>query len=201
MKLRELICIIFSLFSLVTVSYAQGESAATSPQIKWLSFDEVEALLKTEKKKLIVDIYREGCGWCRKMEEETFQDDIIVDYINRHYYAVKMDAAQKESITFQGETYGFVNSGKHGHHELAMKITQGEQGLPSVVFLDENVDVIQSFTGYQSPDDFEKVMTYFGEDHHFKTPWIRYEAIYEPRNKTRNKLQINTLAAPAPSSN
>ncbi len=171
-----IICIIFALFSISV--FAQQ---AATPQIEWLSFEQVEEKMKTEKKKLIVAIYRDACGWCKKMEETTFQEPFIIDYVNRNFYAVKLNAEQEEDITFQGETYQFVKSGKRGHHELAVKITRGEQGSPSIVFLNEEVEIIQSLTGYKEPLYLEKLMTYFAEDHHRKTPWIRYESIYQPR--------------------
>lgn len=198
MKLREIICIVFLSISIVAFSFAQESEflgAKNISSVEWLSFEEVEEKLAKERKKLLVGIYRDGCGWCKKMEEETFKDPVIVDYIKRNFYAVKLNAEGQESITFQGKTYGFVKNGKRGHHELAIEITRGEQGLPATVFLDEDVNIIQSFSGYQSPEEFEKVMTYFGEDHHFTTPWTRYDAIYQPANK-RKRLMINSLTAP-----
>lgn len=182
-----IICIIFTMFS-ITI-FAQHTATTEASQIEWLSFEEVEEKMKLEEKKMIVDIYRGGCEWCRKMERETFQEPSIINYINDHFYAVKLDAGKQGSITFQGETYEFVKKGKHGHHELAVKITRGEQGLPSIVFLDESLNVIQNFSGYKDPIDLEKLMRYFAEDHHRKTPWEYYDADFQPR------LKLNAASA------
>ncbi len=182
-----IICIIFTMFS-ITI-FAQQTATTNTSQIEWLSFEEVEEKMKVEKKKMIVDIYRGGCEWCRKMDKETFQEPSIISYINDHFYAVKLDDGSQEPITFQGETYEFSKKGKHAHHELAVKITGGEQGLPSIVFLDETLNVIQSFSGYKEPVDLEKLMRYFAEDHHRKIPWAYYEASFQPR------LKVNAVSA------
>ncbi len=35
--------------------------------------------------------------------------------------------------------------------------------FPSVVFMDEQGEVIQSIVGYKSPEEFERILTYFAE--------------------------------------
>jgi len=93
-------------------------------------------------------------------------------------YAVKFDAEYKNDITFNGIEYKFVNSGKRGHHELAAMILKGRLSFPTVVFLDEELKVIQPIPGYQDPKSMELIITYFARDYYRSTPWKKYTTMY-----------------------
>ena len=51
--------------------------------------------------------------------------------------------------------------------------------FPTVVFLDEDFNLIQSIMGYKTPQQFEQIATYFGKDHFKKTPWSSYQKNYK----------------------
>ena len=157
-----------------------GEAQQT---VEWLSFGEAIEKSKVERKKIFVDVYTKWCGWCKKMDKATFQDPQIANYINENYYAVKFDAEDRNSIDFKDKTYKFVKSGRRGYHELAAAITKGNLRYPTVVFLDENLNVIQPIPGYQDAKSFEMIMTYFAEDFFKNTPWRKYKQEYVPLDK------------------
>jgi thioredoxin-related protein len=150
-----------------------------SQQIKWMSFDEAVAAHQHEKKKIIVDIFTDWCTWCQKMDQSTFQNAFIANYINEHFYAVKFNAEQQEKITFNSKEYFYVKSGRRGYHELAVELALGRLSYPTVVFLDENLQVIQALRGFQSALRFEQIMTYFAQDFHKTTPWSKFSENYQ----------------------
>ena len=149
-------------------------------QVNWITFEEAEANHKTESRKIFVDVYTDWCGWCKKMDASTFQEDEVSAYLNDNYYAIKFNAEQKEDITFKGKTYKYVKYGKRGYHELALEILKGKLSYPSVVFIDEELNVIQSIEGYKGPSTFKMIMTYFGRDFHKSIPWRSYIKTYDP---------------------
>jgi len=151
--------------------------------INWLTWEEVVELQKVEKRKILVDIYTDWCGWCKRMDKTTFADDSIATYINKTYYAVKFNAEYKEPIKLGDKVYNFVKKDGQkgrGHHELALALTMGRLTYPSTVFLNENTQVIQPIPGYKDAKDFEIIMTYFGGNHHLTTPWQKYQDGYKP---------------------
>ena len=75
--------------------------------IGWMSMEEALAKSADEPRKIIVDVYTSWCKWCDKMEEITFQDPEIAQYINDNFYPVKFDAQSKEEILYKDKTYGF----------------------------------------------------------------------------------------------
>ena len=143
-------------------------------KINWITWEQAETLSQEAPRKVVVDVYTEWCGWCKKMDKSTFQDENVAEYINKNYYAIKFDAEQKEEIELNDRIYKYVRSGTRGYHELAAKITFGKLSYPTIVFLDEDLDVIQPIAGYKDAEKFGLIMTYFGEDHHKKTPWKQF---------------------------
>lgn len=172
---------------LATISLQSQET------ITWVEWEEGINRSAQENKKIIVDLYTQWCGWCKKMDKTTFRDSIIVDYINSNYIAVKFDAEYREDIDFQGQIYKFTKGGLRGYHSLAAKMTHGKLRYPTIVFLNEEAEVIQALPGFQNAGNLEKILTYFAEDHHKTTPWATYRFNYRsqmPAVKKNNNTRL-----------
>jgi thioredoxin-related protein len=172
MKFRIVIIVFFVGMFLSLDGFSQRK-------IQWRTWEDVQELQKTAPKKIFVDIYTEWCGWCKKMDKATFQQDHIAKYINENYYAVKFDAEDKSDISFQDKVYKYVKNGRKGYNELAVALTRGQLSFPTIVFLDEQSQLIQPIPGFQNSETFEMIATYFGEDHFKDTPWKRYTSTYK----------------------
>lgn len=165
---------IFSFF-LVT-----GLVTTADAQIKWLTWEEAQSKNITEPRKFIVDVYTQWCGWCKKMDKATFEQASVSSYINKNYYPVKFDAETKTDINFNNKIYKYVRQGTSGYHELAHEIMFGKMSYPTIVFLDEKLNVIQPIPGYQDPTSLDKIMKYFAEDYYKTTPWKKYQEMCQP---------------------
>src|SRR5437879_4512547 len=90
--------LVFQLF--VLVAFAQKASPELNmkySEIKWMSFEEAVKKSNQEPRKLLIDVYTNWCGWCKKMDATTYQDKDIIDYINKKYYPVRFNAEQHDS--------------------------------------------------------------------------------------------------------
>lgn len=153
---------------------------AADAQIKWISWDEAQAKNQAEPRKIIVDVYTQWCGWCKKMDKATFEQTNIVSYINDNYYAVKFDAETKTDITFKNKAFKYVRNANSGYHELAHELTFGKLSYPTLVFLDEQLNIIQPIPGFKDPASLDKILKYFAEDYYKSTPWKKYEQMMCP---------------------
>ncbi|MEL6306057.1 MAG: DUF255 domain-containing protein, partial [Bacteroidota bacterium] len=65
----------------------------SAQQVEWMSWEEALALSESdaEPKKIFVDVYTDWCGWCKKMDKDTFQNEAVATYMKEHFYMVKMD--------------------------------------------------------------------------------------------------------------
>lgn len=171
---------ILTLLALATVSYGQ---------VKWLTFEEAEARIKVEPRKIFVDVMTEWCTWCKKMDVNTFEQEEIAKFLNEAYYPVRFDAEQKEEIFFNGKSYKYGKIGKRMYNELAIEMMKGltedkvEMGFPSIVFLDEEMNVLQSIQGYRGPKEFSKIASYFAGDFHKSVPWRSYSQSYNEQEE------------------
>lgn len=147
--------------------------------VNWMSFEEAVEKSKAEKRKIFIDVYTDWCGWCKVMDKNTFNQEKIAKYLNDNFYPVKLDGEQKEDITFRGQTYKYVASGRRGYHELAAALLQGKLSYPTVVFLDEDFNMIQPLPGYQKPEAFEKVINFIGGDYYKTKEWTEWEKNFE----------------------
>lgn len=130
--------------------------------IKWISITEAEALCKKEPRKIIIDVYTDWCGWCKVMDQKTFSNPYISNYIATHFYAVKFNAETKDSLIFNGTKYKSTNPAlKKSAHQLAAFFLKGKLGYPSLVFLDEKLNEIQYIQGYQKINEMEIILNYF----------------------------------------
>lgn len=156
-------------------------SPLIAQKIEWMSLEEVEAVIDNEPKKVLIDVYTDWCGWCKKMDASTFTNNSIVDYLNKNYYCVKLDGEDKNTLTFKGVEFDFINKGRRGYHELAAGFLQGKMSYPSLVLLDEKLVVLQVFKGFRTADELLPIITFLGDDIYKNTTWSDY------RNETKGK--------------
>ena len=133
-------------------------------KINWMTFEEAVKLNETVPKKIFIDVFTDWCGWCKKMDQTTFQNPEVIAYMNENFYAVKFDAESDKTITFNGNT--FINeggkNGRKGTHQLAAALLQGRMSYPSYVFMDENNQLLTVAPGYMEATNFLPVLKYFG---------------------------------------
>ena len=170
-KIIQLSLFLFCAIALASFTYVQKtaeEEIIVGKNVKWYTWDEAVAANKTEKKKFFVDIYTDWCGWCKRMDAQTFEQAKVAAYLNKHYYPIKLDAEQKADIVYKGNTFKWVDSGRRGIHELAYSLLDGGMSYPSLVFLTEKEERIMISKGFKKEDDFMKELKYI-EEGHYKT--------------------------------
>ena len=147
--------------------------------VKWYTIEEALELNKKEPRKLIIDVYTHWCGWCMVMEKNTYNHKTIAEYINKTFYAVKLNAGQRAEIKFGDRTYKYIPQGSRGYHELAAAFLEGKMVYPSVVFLDEKIRKLQSFQGYIKAKQFDEIVKFIGGDHFKTKTWNEFLANYK----------------------
>ncbi len=162
--MNRIIWIGFSILIFTGITSFKVVEKEEESKVKWHSIEEVQELLKTEKRKVYIDIYTDWCGWCKVMDKKTFTNDDIAELLNTKFYAVKLDGEGKEDINFRNHTFKFVAQGRNGYHELAAALLQGKMSYPTSVFLDENLNVLTPLPGYQTPEKLEPILTFIGDD-------------------------------------
>lgn len=120
--------------------------------MNWLTIEEIAANKGNGDKKYLIDVYTEWCGWCKVMDRKTFADKEVQAYLKENFNIVKFDAEQKTDIKWQNKNYEFVPSGKKGVHTLAIELLGNRLGYPTLVYLDEKMNIIKSSPGFKDPE-------------------------------------------------
>jgi thioredoxin-related protein len=163
---------VFVLFIIVVLN--SNSFAQEAALVKWYSIEEVQELVKSEPRKIYIDMYTDWCGWCKVMDKKTFTNESVAEQLNTNFYAVKFDAEGKDNVSFKEQTFKFIAQGSRGYHELAAALMQGKMSYPTSVFLDENLNVISPLPGYYPPEKLDPILEFIGEDHYKTTNYEQF---------------------------
>lgn len=141
--------------------------------IQWLTIEEAAARQKQEPRKIVIDVYTDWCGWCKKMDKTTFADPEVAAYVNANYYAVKLDAEGTEPITLDGHTFKY--NPEYKSHELAVALLNGQLSFPTTVYLDEEMKMLSPVPGFMDAPAFSQILHYFGDNHYKKMNFKEFE--------------------------
>ncbi len=159
----------FFLFAFLSLSLSSQE------KINWLSFEEAIALNKENPKLILIDVYTDWCGFCKKMDKETYSNEVIIKYINEHFYAIKLDGEGKEPITYKGYEFTFKQQGRAKYHELSAALLEGKLSYPTTIFMTEKEELLQKIPGYLSAARFEKILAFFKTSAYLDKDWVEFE--------------------------
>ena len=131
--------------SLFLFSVLLSVTAEAQDQINWLKFEKAIAANAENPKMLLVDVYTDWCGWCKKMDKETFTDPKVIAHINSNFYAVKMNAEDtKRTFEFMGKEYT----------EATMAAAMRVRSYPNFVIIEPKLQNIAQLPGYRQPEAF-----------------------------------------------
>jgi thioredoxin-related protein len=146
--------------------------------VKWYTIEEAFDLTKKQPRKIVIDVYTDWCSWCKVMDSKTFSNAVIAAYMNQKFYPVKFNAEQKTEVVLNGKTYKYLANGARGYHEFAAELLNGQMGYPSVVFLDEQTNMIQPLQGYLKARQFDAILKFIGEDIYKNKKWDEFQSGY-----------------------
>lgn len=124
-----------------------GLASQPEKTIHWLSFDEAKKIeAQDQSKKFLLYFYTSWCGYCRKLDQNTFVDQTVAAYINTHFIPVRINSEQLPRIA--------------ARYRVA--------GVPDLRFLSSKGEGIARWPGYIAPDKLLPLLKYIHTDSYQK---------------------------------
>lgn len=153
-----------------TVTWAQTPTPhpVVADSLTWKSFPEAVADAQGQGKKILVFVYTDWCGWCRKFQREVYTDAALRAYLTQHYTLAKVNAEGDKPLNFRNMTFTEA--------ELSMALQAS--GFPTHIFMEpgeEKLNYIQAVPGFMEANRFLMLLRYFGEDAYVHQTFEEYQ--------------------------
>lgn len=152
-------------------------------KVQWKTIEQAaKTETKSNAKLFFVDFYTSWCGWCKKMDKETFSNPTVALILNTYYIPVKFDAESSTEFTWYGEKYSntaVAPGAKRNTHNFAKKVLGARMGFPSFGVFKTNQQQLTVIQGYYPPEDFIVVLWYYASGDNARYSWDRYQKIFD----------------------
>ncbi|MBK8342173.1 MAG: DUF255 domain-containing protein [Bacteroidetes bacterium] len=178
-----------------TATINHKQETATSDTITWMNLADVNKIVEKNIKKnkvkedklIIVDFYTDWCGWCKRLDSETYKDPEVAALMNKYFYPVNFDAEQQDSVAFAGLNYKFKASGSRGTNEFALTMASrpgGRIGYPTITIISAMGEKIAVEAGFKNAAKMKVFLTYYGEGHYKTKDYATFEKEYNQKQLT-----------------
>lgn len=111
-------------------------SASTFAAVDWgQDYDVALEAAKKDKKLVMVDLYTDWCGWCKKLDKDTFSDKDVEARLTKDFIAVKVNAEKSQQNAKLAQDFGTT-------------------GFPHIVFVDADGKMVSEINGYLPAPQF-----------------------------------------------
>ena len=147
-------------------------------QVKWHTIEEADKT-KIDGKLYFIDFYTDWCGYCKKMDRETFTDATVAKILNKYYYPVKFNAESGKLVTWQGRQFQPAKGGRAKVHPFAVTMLGQRMGFPTFGLFKPDGTLLQAIPGYYPPKEFVVILWYFASGDCNKYSYEHYTKIFD----------------------
>ena len=172
--MKNIIVCLFLVSALALPAAASAQSGDKTPkpatktakaELKWQRFEAGFSQANEKDKKVLLDVYTDWCGWCKRLDKDVYSDQRVIKYLGEHYSVVKLNAEDSAKITYKEKTSSMRDlAGAFGVH-----------GYPTIIFFDSKGEAITSIPGYVNAEKFLAVAKFIGEDYYKSMTWENFE--------------------------
>ena len=138
MKLSKTIFFAFLILGLLAAFVAPAKAV----ELNWHSYTKGMKLAQDQNKPLMINFYADWCGYCRKMDKETFTDQEVSQYLSDNFILVKVNADISKELS------------------AAYYV----RGLPNLWFVESNGEKIAPLPGFASAENLMPILKFIGTE-------------------------------------
>lgn len=151
--------------------------------INWNTIEKASTNNNNKGAKLyFADFYTNWCGWCKRMDRETFTDPVVAKILNKYYIPIKFNAEGNADFSWMGVHYTNTPTApgqRPSVHSFAKYILGQQMGFPSFVIFGTDQSVLTILQGYKTKDELPIILWYFCSGDYQKYAFDQYLKIFE----------------------
>lgn len=115
-------------------------SSSVSSNLRWYNnFNQAINEARQGNKYVMVDMYTEWCGWCKRLDKDVYSNPDVIRFLNQGYVSLKLDAEKDRD-----------------GQQLASKY--GINGYPCIMLFDSQGKYRGKFLGYKPANEFPQAL-------------------------------------------
>jgi thioredoxin-related protein len=140
--------LVAALFAVMSATASQAETS-----VAWRDWDSGLQEARRLDRPILVDVYTQWCGWCKRMDRDVYARPAVRDYLASKFVTIKIDAEAAKPAKYEGRD--------HTSRSLAalFRVT----GYPTTLFLRADGKHLVNVPGYVEADNFLLVLRYVGD--------------------------------------
>ncbi|MCX6185973.1 MAG: DUF255 domain-containing protein [Bacteroidetes bacterium] len=139
-------------FAFLALIYISNSSFKHEEGIKWLGFNEGYELAKKKNKIMIIDVYTDWCGWCKRMDRDSYSKEEIISIIKKDFVPVKFNPE------IEGVKYVY-NGKSYNGQELAGVLSNFQiNGYPTTIFVYPKANKSEIVVGYKNAEQLKPIL-------------------------------------------
>ena len=145
---------------------ALAAAPAHAAGFAWKNWNAGMAEAKATGRPILVDVYTDWCGWCKRMDRDVYSRADVREYLARKFVTIKLDAESSDLATFEDRTMTL------GAIAQRFKVS----GYPTTIFLRASGEHLVNVPGYVPAERFLLMLEYIGDDHIGRgVKWTEFE--------------------------
>lgn len=132
--------------------------------VAWQNISQALEDAPKQKKLILLDLYTDWCGWCKRMDKDTYADSTVAAYLGQHYISSKMNPEKDGKVSYKGEEFTQKEFGQ----------ALGVNSYPSTAFFNEKGELLTIVPGYIGAKEFLQILKFFGDGAYLNTTWEEY---------------------------
>lgn len=120
----------------------------------WRSWDDGLKEAARLRRPVLVDVYTDWCGWCKRMDRDVYARADVQDVLARRYVLVKLNAESQARVRWEGR--------EMTSRALAARL--GVTGYPNTTFLDADGRKLGGVPGYVPAPRFLELLRTVADD-------------------------------------